>query len=122
MPIKSFKELTVWQRAMELVDAIYEICKQLPAKEQYALSSQMIRAAISIPSNIAEGWGRNHKVEFIRYLSISYASSCELETQLIISKKQYSKINYSRADKLLDEVQKMLTVLMKKLKNHEQSW
>ncbi|MDP2932673.1 MAG: four helix bundle protein [bacterium] len=122
MAIKSFKELTVWQRAMELVGTIYEMSGQLPAKEQYALISQMIRAVISIPSNIAEGWARNHKIEFIRYLSIAYGSACELETQLTISKKQYSNIDYSQADNLLDEVQKMLTVLMKKLKNHEQNW
>lgn len=122
MPIKSFNNLTVWQRAMELIDEIYEICKQLPAKEQYGLISQMIRAVISIASNIAEGWGRNHKVELIRYLAIAYASSCELEIQLMVSKKQYPNINYSRADKLLDEVQKMLTSLMKKLKNHAQNW
>lgn len=107
---------------MELVDAVYEICAQLPDKERYSLISQMLRAVISIPSNIAEGWGRNHRIEFIRYLAIAFASSCELETQLLISKKQYPKINYTRADILLVEIQKMLTSLMKKLKNHSQTW
>lgn len=122
MTIKSFKELKVWKKAMELVDVIYEIKNQLPTKEQYALASQMTRAGISIPSNIAEGWARNHKAEFIRYLSISYASSCELETQIIVCKKQYSKIDYNKAENLLNEIQKMLTVLMKKLKNHQDNW
>jgi len=122
MPVKSYKEFTVWQKAIELVNEVYKICKQFPAQEQYSLGSQMTRSAISIPSNIAEGWARNHKSEFIRYLSIAYGSSCELETQLLISKKQYTKIDYLRSDQLLNEVQRMLTVLMKKLKEHEQSW
>ena len=122
MPITTYKELIVWQKAVELVNAIYEICDQFPAKERFSLISQMLRAVISIPSNIAEGWGRNHRVEFIRYLSISFGSSCELETQLIICKEQYRTIDYSKADRLLNEVQKMLTSFIKSLKNHQQNW
>ena len=76
----------------------------------------MLRAAISIPSNIAEGYRRGHRPEFIQFLSIAIASAAELETQLIISKRQYSGISYSKAESLLEEIRKMLYVLIKKLK------
>jgi four helix bundle protein len=117
MQLKSYKELIVWQKGIELVSEIYDIAKQLPKNEQFILVSQMVRAAISIPANMAEGWGRNHKVEFIRFLNIAYGSSAELETHLIISKNQYSTISYSKAESLSLEVQKMLTSLITKMKS-----
>lgn len=116
MKINTYKELVVWQKAIELVKEIYLIAKQLPKSEQFILISQMIRASISIPANIAEGWGRNHKVEFIRFLNISYGSSTELETHLIIAKNEYPKINYKTAENLNSEIQKMLTSLVSKMK------
>jgi four helix bundle protein len=116
MKINTYKELVVWQKAIELVKEIYLIAKQLPKYEQFILISQMIRASISIPANIAEGWGRNHKVEFIRFLNISYGSSTELETHLIIAKNEYPKINYKTAENLNSEIQKMLTSLVSKMK------
>lgn len=120
--IKTYKDLIVWQKATELVKEMYKIANQLPTKEQFILISQMLRAAISIPSNIAEGWARNHKIEYLRFLSIAYASSTELETQLIITKEQYSQINYQPAESLLLEVQKMLLVLKKNLKVNSATW
>ena len=120
--IKSYKEFVVWQKAMELVDEIYIIARQMPPYEQYILVAQILRAAISVPSNIAEGWSRNHKAEFIRFLGIAYASSAEVETQIIIAKKQYPKINYEKANSLLIEIQKMLVSLMNGVKNSEREW
>lgn len=113
MQQSGFKDLKVWQKGTDLVDAIYSITAQLPQKEQYALSSQMTRAGISIPSNIAEGWGRQSKPEFARFLCIAFGSACELETQLLISKKQYSNISYDSAFSLLEEVKKMTLPLIK---------
>lgn len=117
MKIKTYKELTVWQKSMELTDEIYNIAKQLPKFEVFILGSQIIRSAISIPANIAEGWARNSKKDFVRFLNISYGSALELETHLIVGKKQYNKINYKKAEQLLVEVQKMLSSLILKIKN-----
>jgi four helix bundle protein len=115
--ISSFKELVVWQRSMELVDEIYKISKELPKSEIYILVSQMIRAAISIPANITEGWARNYKTEFVRFLSIAYASALELETHLLICRKQYPNLDYKQASNKLTEVEKMLSVMIIKIKS-----
>lgn len=101
---------------MELVDEIYLITSKLPKSEIYGLISQMLRAAISIVSNIAEGRARNHKLEFIHFLSIANGSSAELETQLTIVKNHYPDISCDKAGALLTEVQKMLFAMMKNLK------
>lgn len=79
-----YKDLIVWQKAMELVKETYILVEKLPKEELYALSSQMRRAAISIPSNIAEGYGRKSKTEYSRFLDIARGSLFELETQLHI--------------------------------------
>jgi len=83
----SYKDLHVWQEAIFLVKAIYLACDEFPKKEQYTLTSQMCRAAISIPSNIAEGKGRQSDKEFIQFLHHSRGSLCELETQVLIAKE-----------------------------------
>ncbi len=116
MKLQSFKELEVWKRSIDLVDEIYIITRQFPKSETYALASQMQRAAVAIPSNIAEGYKRNHRPEFVQFLGIANASSGELETQIIIPKRQYPEIVYNKAESLLVEVQKMLYVLIEKLK------
>lgn len=115
MTLKNYKELIVWQRSMELVFEIYLITKQMPNEEKFGLCSQMQRAAVAIPSNIAEGAGRSHSKEFMQFLGISFGSSAELETQILISKKLYNFINFDRAEVLNTEVQKMLNGLLKKL-------
>ena len=79
---KSYKELIVWQKAMEVAKNVYVLVKKLPKEETYALSDQMRRAAVSIPSNIAEGQGRASSREFSQFLSIARGSALELETQL----------------------------------------
>jgi four helix bundle protein len=115
MAITHYKDLIVWQKSIDLVDIVYKLCSKLPKSEQYGLCSQMQRSAVSIPSNIAEGQGRNHSAEFRHFLGIAFGSSAELETQLIIMKRQYQEIDITEATLLLCEVQKMLRVLMQKL-------
>lgn len=79
--VQSIQDLIVWQKAMDLVIEVYNLVKELPKEEQYALSDQMIRAAVSIPSNIAEGQSRNSTKEFIQFLSVAKGSNAELQTQ-----------------------------------------
>ena len=82
-----YKELKLWQKAIDLVELVYKSTLSLPDRERFNLVSQINRATVAIPSNIAEGAGRNYDKEFVRFLSISNASSYELETQLIIAQK-----------------------------------
>lgn len=84
MKLKSFRDLRVWQLAMELVEITYRLTKHFPKNEMYGLTSQIQRAAVSVPSNIAEGHTREHTKEFLHHLSIAQASLAELETQLEI--------------------------------------
>ena len=84
----SYRDLIVWQKAMDLVDEVYSLTKHLPREELFALSDQMRRAAVSIPSNIAEGHGRKARKEFLQFLSIARGSVFELETQLSICVRQ----------------------------------
>lgn len=114
---KSYKQLIVWQKSIELVDEIYKITKGLPADEKFGLISQMRRSAISIPSNIAEGYKRRKRGEYLQFLGMADASAAELETQIIICKHNYSEVYCKHAEALLPEVQKMLFVLIQKLSN-----
>ena len=110
MYIRTYKELIVWQKSIELVKAIYRLTNKFPQSELYGITSQMRRAAVSIPSNIAEGYGRKSIKEYSQWYSIAYGSSLELETQLIISKSLgfgYQK-DYELCESLLGEVIKML--------------
>ncbi|MBU1179943.1 four helix bundle protein [Patescibacteria group bacterium] len=113
--MESYKQLKVWQRSIELVKEIYIITKEFPREELYGLVSQMRRAAVSIPSNIAEGYKRQGLGEYIRFLNIADASAAELETQIIISKDLYKNIDFIKTASLLEEVQKMLVVIIRKL-------
>jgi four helix bundle protein len=117
MKINSFKDLIVWQKSIVLVKEIYNLSNKLPKAEQFCLCDQMKRAAISIPSNIAEGYRRKGRQEFLQFLSISNGSAAELETQLIITQEVYSNINTSLIIDLLIEVQKMLCALIFKIKS-----
>ncbi len=108
MKTKSFKDLVVWQKGYKLVLEIYKITRDFPKSESYGLSQQMRKAAVSIPSNIAEGYGRIHKAEYKQFLSIAYGSLSELETQYLLSidLKYISKSEI--VEKLLKEVGSML--------------
>lgn len=85
--IKSFRDLRVWQQSMMLAENVYRLTRQLPKHELYGLASQMQRAAVSVPSNIAEGHTREHTAEFLQHLSIAQASLAELETQFELSRR-----------------------------------
>lgn len=113
--LNSFKELIVWQRGIELTEEIYKLTDKFPKHETYGLASQMRRAAVSIPSNIAEGQQRKNLKEFLQFLRISFGSAAELETQLIISRRLYPEVYTEKAESLLEEVQKMLNVMISKL-------
>lgn len=83
--LKNYKELNVWQKSYKQCLEIYKATKTFPKKEDFGLTSQMRRAALSIPSNIAEAYGRKTTLEYIRFLYIAYGSNCELETQILLS-------------------------------------
>lgn len=85
MTIQSYRQLIGWQKSMELVRQIYEVTKDFPKEEIYGLTSQIRRAAISVPSNIAEGQGRDSTKEFLHHLSMAYGSLMEVETQILIA-------------------------------------
>lgn len=114
----SYKELIVWQKAYKLCLEIYRITRVFPKEEVYGLTSQMRRAALSMPSNIAEGYGRKTRNEYIHFLYIAYGSACELETQTLLS-IDLNLINEG-ADEVIEkinEVAKMLMALIKSLKD-----
>jgi four helix bundle protein len=114
--INDYKDLIVWQKSFELVKIIYQITSALPKSEQFGLNSQMQRAAISIPSNIAEGCNRNHTNEYVQFLGIATGSAAELETQLLLCRELYPNSVTTGALAILTEIQKMLRVLVKSLK------
>ena len=115
MQIQSFKDLTVWQKSMDLVKEIYAITSELPRTEDFGLTSQMRKSSMSIPSNVAEGRKRSTRKDFVQFLRIASGSAAELETQLILVRELYPHISSEKAAKLLTEVQKMLSVMVKKL-------
>ena len=84
-PITTYRDLDVWQRSMELVEAVYTLARILPDEERFGLCQQIRRSVVSVPSNIAEGYGRKHRGDYVRHLSIANGSLKELETQLIIA-------------------------------------
>lgn len=116
--IKSYKDLIVWQKSMELAAECYKVADSLPNRETYLRSTQFLRAAISIPSNIAEGQKRASRKEYANFCSIASGSAAELETQLLIVQRQYSRVDLQLALGLVDEIQKMLYVLLKQLKTN----
>lgn len=117
MILHSYKELTVWQKAIELVISTYKLTEGFPREELYGLTSQIRRSAISIPSNIAEGRCRSTRKDFLQFLRIAYGSGAELETQLEIAKRLSfrQESDYNKADQLLNEVMRMLNSMLIKL-------
>ncbi|MEE9910711.1 MAG: four helix bundle protein [Deltaproteobacteria bacterium] len=114
--MKDYKELEVWKKGISLVLKIYEITKIFPKEERYALTDQIKRAAVSIPSNIAEGASRNTTKEFVQFLYIALGSASELETQIIIAEK----LGYIKSEQVLHSeitaIRKMLNALITTLK------
>ena len=116
-PAKSFKDLVVWKKAHNLVLGIYKLTSLFPKAEIYGLTSQMRRAAVSIPANIAEERYRGSKKDFTQFIRIAYSSGAELETHVEIAKRlPFGKtLSYTTVDSLLIEVMKMLNVMIRKL-------
>lgn len=102
MKTKSFKDLIVWQKSYKLVLEIYKITKDFPKDEIYGLSQQMRRSAVSIPSNISEGYGRQYYKEYRQFLSMAYGSLCELETQYLLS----VDLNYIKKNEVVENLMK----------------
>ena len=120
MKIKSYKDLDIWKRSIKLVEDIYRVTKSFPREELYGLTSQIRRAAVSIPSNIAEGFTRFHNKEYKQFLYIALGSCSELSTQLIIA----SRLKYFDNNKIeqllneIDEICKMTMSLIKKINSN----
>jgi len=116
--ITSYKDLIVWQKAFKLVINIYKLTEKFPKSELYGLTSQMRRATVAIPSNIAEGFARKYRKEYTQFISIAFGSGAELETQLLLAKtlKLASEEEFKLSEGLLTEVMKMLNTLLKKLR------
>jgi four helix bundle protein len=118
MTIKSYKDLKVWQVAIDMVVDIYRLTAKFPRNESFGLVSQIQRATVSIPSNIAEGHARGTSREFHHYLSITLGSTAELETQLIIASK-LGYLEQTTANEMLeriDKLGKMIRALQKSVK------
>jgi four helix bundle protein len=115
--ISSYRDLAVWQRSFELSIAVYKLTRDFPAEELYGLTSQLRRASVSIPSNIAEGYGRATRRDYRNFISIARGSVLELQTQLAIARE----LKFGQPDGLLkvqegaEEVGKMLWALLQKL-------
>lgn len=111
-----YKSLVVWQKSVQLAKEVYRLTDQLPTRENFALADQMRRAAVSIPSNIAEGNRRSSKKDYAHFISIAHGSLAELETQLLIAQDRYTKISFRQLDELTDEISRMLFSLGNKLR------
>lgn len=116
--IKSYKELIVWQKSIQLVKEIFTLTSKFPNSELYGLTSQMRRAAVAIPSNIAEGYGRGSIKSYTQFYAIAYGSALELETQIIIAKdlRMAKNEDFIRSGELHLEVSKMLNSMINKMK------
>jgi four helix bundle protein len=115
---ESFRDLIVWQRAVQLTVAIYKLTSSFPDSERFGLTNQLRRAFVSVASNIAEGYGRSTKGEYLLFLGHARGSNCEVETQLVIAQALGFGTEDARrsAEGLCDEIGRMLVAMMKKLK------
>src|SRR5262249_43247374 len=115
----SFKNLPIWQRAIELSLAIYKLTESFPSAERYGLTNQLRRAGVSVASNIAEGYGRSTRGEYLQFLGHARGSNCELQTQLVIAAglKMGTQTELRCAEQLAQEVGRMLVALMKRLRS-----
>ena len=115
--LRSFKELKVWKKSYDLCLKAYRITAAFPKDERYGLTSQIKRSAVSIPSNIAEGYGRKTTVDYVRFLYISYGSTCELETQILLAGDLgfIDTGNLGETLRSVKEVERMLKALIRAL-------
>jgi len=121
MPGNDYRQLIVWQKAMDFVEVLYRTTALFPKEELYGLTAQMRRAAVSIPSNIAEGQGRDTAADFVRFLSIARGSVKEVETQVLIARR-LGYVDHDKETELTastDELSRLLTGLKASLSNKE---
>ena len=115
---ESYKDLVVWQRAVQLTLEINRLTSTFPPSERFGLTNQMRRASVSVASNIAEGYGRSTKGEYVQFLGHARGSNCEVQTQLIIAGELGfdTELKRKEVEGLCDEIGRMLVILMRKLK------
>ena len=114
--IKTFRDLVVWQKGMALAKEVYKATSVMPDTERFGLTSQMRRAAVSIPSNVAEGYARQSRVEYIRFLKVARGSLAELRTQVLLSGELNFLRNSAEIGALLDETERLLAALIRSLR------
>ena len=119
MAIQTHKNLEVWSLSVQLVKSIYKITGDFPTHEQFGLSSQMRRCAVSVPSNIAEGGGRQSNGEFLRFMYVALGSLSELETQLIIAAELHYVEDATDYLELIEEIRRKMLNFIKYLKRRE---
>lgn len=119
MALKTYRDLTVWRKAMDLVVAVYDLSRRFPPEERYGLASQLQRAAVSVPANIAEGYARVHRGDYLRHLSIARGSKAEMETHLTIA----TRLGLAQREdtlpvwELAQDVGRLLNALIKSLED-----
>ena len=118
--ITTYKDLIVWQKSIELVNEVYAVTRRFPKEEMFGLTNQIRRAAVSIPANIAEGWGRSSTKNYVQFIKISLGSLFELETLIIIAQDQsYIEEHVkNKTSEEIAEIGKMLNKLMQNLENY----
>jgi four helix bundle protein len=116
--IQSYRDLVVWQKAIELVFEVYRLTRMFPPDERFGLTAQVRRAAVSIAANIAEGHGRHHTGDYCRFLSMARGSVMELETELIIAEGLHlvRDSHLRRARALTDDISRMLSTMQRRLR------
>lgn len=115
--LRNYQDLKVWQKSYNLCLEVYKLLKKFPVEERYGLSLQMRRSVVSVPSNVAEGYGRKSKQEYIHYLYVAYGSYCEFETQLLLASDldYIKKETFEKIFELAREVERMLKALIDSL-------
>ena len=119
--MKTFRDLLVWQKSMSFVTEIYKVSKPFPKEETFGLTSQIRRSAVSIPSNISEGYGREGIKDYLRFLNIAIASLFELQTQLEIAHNldYINKVRFQKLYELSREIERMLSSFIRSIKSNK---
>ena len=120
MKIKSYKELDVWKKGLNIVDKVYQLTQKFPGEERYGLMSQLQRSAVSVPSNIAEGFARHYSKEYEQFLYVALGSCAELETELIISERR-RYVARKELEDLQEDIDHESRMLMNLIKSLSQS-
>jgi four helix bundle protein len=117
--IKTYRDLLTWQKSLALVTEIYRVSRSFPKDEVYGLAQQMRRSAVSIPSNIAEGYGRNSTSDYVRFLRVASGSLYELQTQaeIALNLRYLKKSDFDKLYESSREIERMLSSLIRKLEN-----